>query len=91
MYVKLQGFTANVVRWWGCAATLEASRGRSSDFTGESGAATKTDTAIGEKAFSNKPFPSRSRLPNQDSSCGASLSTESKIAETHEHIVLGFR
>jgi hypothetical protein len=74
-----------------CVARLETSQGRSSDFTGESGAATKTDLVIGEKASHYKPFPSRPRLPSQDSSCGTRPSTQSELAETHEYIVLGFR
>ncbi len=74
-----------------CVARLETSQGRSSDFTGESGAATKTGTTIGGKAFRNAPFSSRLRLPSQDSSWRTRLSTESEIAETHEHLVLRFR
>jgi len=89
--LKLPGFTANVVRWWGCDSRLEASRGRSSDFTGESGAATKTDTTSGEKTFSNKRFLLRLRLPNQDSSWRTRPSTERESPQAHEHIVPEFR
>ncbi len=91
IHVKLPSFTAKVVRWGGRAARLEASQGRSPDFSGASGAATKTDAPIGGKAFTSKLFSSRLRLPDQDSSRGIRPSTESEFAETHEYIILGFR
>jgi multidrug efflux pump subunit AcrA (membrane-fusion protein) len=90
MRLKLSGFTANVVRWRGRAAHLEASQGRLPDVAGESGAATEIDLTIVDEAFSSKPFSSRVSLPNQDSSRGARPSTESESAKTAEHNAPGF-
>ncbi len=85
MHLELPGFTADVVRWSGCAARLGASQGRPPDFTGESGTPPETYPIIGEKAFLDKPFPSVRRLASQDSRWGLRRSTESEMAETREH------